>query len=82
MYRSDGSPGPGSYEIKTNKGRGPRWGYFIIFFPFVNFFFFSFGSEKRSKPMNRSVEPGPGAYNIPPKFANLPKYALTGSLKV
>lgn len=44
--------------------------------------FISFGTERRGRSLNQSAEPGPGAYDIPPKFANLPKYALASSLKI
>jgi len=29
--------------------------------------------------MGRGEEPGPGTYNLPPKFADVPKYALAST---
>lgn len=53
------SPGPGQYALKTTL-EGPNWG---------------FGREARSQTMLSSLSPGPGSYNIPPKFADVPKYS-------
>lgn len=38
-----------------------------------------FGSELRGQSLNQSPEPGPGSYNFPAKFADIPSYAMAGS---
>ncbi len=41
----------------------------------------SFGTERRNQSLNKSTDPGPGAYTLPPKFADVPRYALTTSFQ-
>lgn len=41
----------------------------------------SFGSGMRGDLGKGGAEPGPGAYNIPPKFADVPKYLLPNGSK-
>ena len=40
---------------------------------------FRFGTENRAELYRGSAEPGPGSYNLPPKFADVPKYLLDNS---
>jgi len=62
--KPEDGPGPAAYDTR-GRIRGPKWG---------------FGSSKRNRSDQKQVaEPGPGAYNIPPKFADAPKYALAGA---
>jgi hypothetical protein len=57
-------PGPGQYDVRGRLG-GPKWG---------------FGAEERAGITNSPHgQPGPGHYNLPSKFADLPKYALGNS---
>jgi hypothetical protein len=60
LSKSRSAVGPGSYNIR--KGiEGPKWG---------------FGSaESRAKDLKIDI-PGPGAYNLPSNFADVPKYAF------
>ncbi|CAK93207.1 unnamed protein product (macronuclear) [Paramecium tetraurelia] len=52
-------PGPGNYDSKSIL-IGPCWG---------------FGKSNSRKPIyNINNSPGPGAYNVPSKFADVPKY--------
>ncbi|CAD8089367.1 unnamed protein product [Paramecium sonneborni] len=56
---SDKIPGPGTYEYK-NILMGPSWG---------------FGKSNKRKPIqNINNSPGPAAYDLPSKFADVPKY--------
>ena len=59
------TPGPGLYDTSKGLG-GPRWG---------------FGTDMRNKLNDKSENPGPGTYNIPPKFADVPKYLLPNGPK-
>ncbi|CAK65181.1 unnamed protein product (macronuclear) [Paramecium tetraurelia] len=53
-------PGPGQYSVKSSL-EGPQWG---------------FSKDIRQGLIKKDVIPGPGAYNIPPKFNDVPKYLL------
>jgi hypothetical protein len=53
-------PGPGQYDVRGNLG-GYKWG---------------FGRAKRSDMAKKNDEPGPGNYDLPPKFADVPKYLI------
>lgn len=53
-------PGPGEYKIIERAIEGPKFG---------------FGTGLRKVP-RRDESPGPGAYKVPTKIANLPQYAL------
>ncbi len=35
-----------------------------------------FGSELRKQLLNQSADPGPGTYDIPAKFADVPRYSM------
>jgi hypothetical protein len=55
---------PGPGQYDTRRGLGgPKWG---------------FGSSNRDG-FRGNAEPGPGHYNLPPKFADVPKYAYGSS---
>ncbi|CAD8207187.1 unnamed protein product [Paramecium pentaurelia] len=53
-------PGPGQYSVKSSL-EGPQWG---------------FSKDIRQGLTKKDLIPGPGAYNIPPKFNDVPKYLL------
>ncbi|CAK66308.1 unnamed protein product (macronuclear) [Paramecium tetraurelia] len=53
-------PGPGQYSVKSSL-EGPQWG---------------FSKDIRQSIIKKDMIPGPGAYNIPPKFNEVPKYLL------
>jgi hypothetical protein len=60
LSKSKSSVGPGSYDVR--KGiEGPKWGFG--------------SSDSRGRDMKIEI-PGPGAYNIPPKIGDVPKYAF------
>ena len=51
--------GPGAYDFKKIL-MGPSWG---------------FGKTNKRKPIYKiNNSPGPGAYDVPSKFADVPKY--------
>ena len=56
-------PGPGNYRPKKRK-KGPKW---------------RFGTESRVQSAKVIKFPGPGQYNTPDYFADVPKYLMYDS---
>jgi hypothetical protein len=53
------APGPGRYQLDV-KDVGPKW---------------RFAMGKRGTQLKPNDEPGPGSYNLPSSFGNVPDYA-------
>ena len=63
IYYKEKVPGPGNYKPKKRK-KGPKW---------------RFGSESRVQSAKVIKFPGPGQYNMPDYFADVPKYLMYDS---
>lgn len=61
LNRNEKTPGPGTYKWHSVKEVGPKW---------------RFAMGKRYPNPKSNDEPGPGSYNIPSAFGNVPKYLL------
>merc|ERR1711907_35328 len=57
-------PGPGAYQ--------PSWNFSKKSEPKIGM-----GTSSRDGFYKPSDEPGPGSYNLPPKFADVPRYAYS-----
>jgi len=68
MASREGVPGPGTHQPDSNKTRiaAPRFG---------------FGTSKRPTAPN-SPTPGPGAYKIPVKVADVTDFNMTGGKQI
>jgi hypothetical protein len=60
LYSNEMTPGPGMYKIEK-KSMAPKYG---------------FGTSKKNNTIKPNDEPGPGSYNIPKAFGNVPKYLI------
>lgn len=80
MNGDKNSPGPGNYNINGGE-RGPKWGFGSGLRNFNK------GSEDPGKRGNQhklnhphiSSLKGPGTYNIPPFFADVPKFMMSNN---
>lgn len=63
--RKNAVPGPGQYVASADsvKTSAPKFG---------------FGSSKRPELGKKTIGPGPGAYRLPARIAEVPEYALQG----
>jgi len=52
------SPGPGAYDLRSQKFSGPKWLFTT--------------TDRTEKSL--ATEPGPGSYNIPTRFGEVPSY--------
>jgi hypothetical protein len=60
-------------EVKVLNGGNKRDDLVIVY---------RFGTSSRSSMTKNALAPGPGAYNIPSKIAEVPKYAMSGPMKI
>jgi hypothetical protein len=60
LYSSELVPGPGMYKTER-KSMAPKYG---------------FGTAKRNPTTKSNEDPGPGSYNLPQAFGNVPRYLL------